>query len=58
MAEIINIPNLSEARLPLNEYDKMRDRIRQLEEDNKQLTDMWHGGRRLLRIPAYADIQG
>ena len=39
MAEIINIPNLGEARLPLNEYDKMRDRIRQLEEDNKQLTD-------------------
>ena len=26
MAEIINIPNLGEARLPLNEYDKMRDR--------------------------------
>lgn len=40
MAEIINIPDLGEARLPLNEYDKMRDRIRQLEEDNKQLTDM------------------
>ena len=39
MAEIINIPNLGEARLPLNEYDKMRDRIRQLEEENKQLTD-------------------
>ncbi len=39
MAEIINIPNLGEARLPLNEYDKMRDRIRQLEEENKQLID-------------------
>ena len=39
MAEIINIPNLGEARLPLNEYDKMRDRIRELEEENKQLTD-------------------
>ena len=37
MAEIINIPNLGEARLPLNEYDKMRDRIRELEEDNEQL---------------------
>ena len=40
MAEIINIPNLGEARLPLNEYDKMRDRIRQLEEENKRLTKM------------------
>lgn len=40
MAEIINIPNLGEARLPLEDYDKMRDRIRQLEEENKQLTDM------------------
>lgn len=39
MAEIINIPDLGEARLPLNEYDKMRDRIRELEEENKQLTD-------------------
>ena len=39
MAEIINIPDLGEARLPLNEYDKMRDRIRQLEKENKQLTD-------------------
>lgn len=39
MAEIINFPNLGEARLPLNEYDKMRDRIRELEEENKQLTD-------------------
>ena len=39
MAEIINIPSLGEARLPLNEYDKMRDRIRELEEENKQLTD-------------------
>ena len=40
MAEIINIPNFGEARLPLNEYDKMRDRIRQLEEENKRLTEM------------------
>lgn len=40
MEGIINIPNLGEARLPLNEYDKMRDRIRQLEEDNEQLTEM------------------
>lgn len=40
MAEIINIPNLGEARLPLNVYDKMRDRIRQLAEDNKRLTEM------------------
>lgn len=40
MAEIINIPNLGEARLPLNEYDKMRDRIRQLEEENERLTEM------------------
>jgi cell division septum initiation protein DivIVA len=40
MAEIINIPNLGEARLPLNEYDKMRDRIRELEEENKRLTEM------------------
>ncbi len=40
MAEIINIPDLGEARLPLNEYDKMRDRIRQLEEENKRLTEM------------------
>lgn len=39
MAEILNIPYLGEARLPLEEYDKMRDRIRQLEEENKQLTD-------------------
>lgn len=39
MAEIINIPNLGEARLPLNEYDKMRDRIRQLENEKKWLTD-------------------
>jgi len=39
MAEIINTPSLGEARLPLNEYDKMRDRIRELEEENKQLTD-------------------
>lgn len=40
MAEIINIPNLGEARLPLNEYDNMRDRIRQLEKENKRLTRM------------------
>ena len=40
MAEIINIPNLGEARLPLNEYDNLRDRIRQLAEDNDQLTEM------------------
>lgn len=40
MAEIINIPNFGEARLPLNEYDKMRDRIRQLEKENKRLTEM------------------
>lgn len=40
MAEIINIPNLGEARLPLNEYDKMRDRIQELEEENKRLTEM------------------
>jgi len=40
MAEIINIPNLGEARLPLNEYDKMRDRIRELEEDNDRLVEM------------------
>ena len=40
MAEIISIPNSGEARLPLNEYDKMRDRIRELEEENKRLTEM------------------
>lgn len=40
MAEIIKNLSTSEARLPLNEYDKMRDRIRKLEEDNEQLTDM------------------
>lgn len=40
MAEIINILNTGEARLPLEEYDKMRDRIRQLEEENKRLTEM------------------
>ena len=40
MAEIINIPDLGEARLPLKEYDKMRDRIRELEEENEQLTRM------------------
>ena len=39
MAEILNIPYLGETRLPLEEYDKMRDRIRQLEEENKQLKD-------------------
>lgn len=39
MAEIINIPDLGEARLPLREYDNMRDRIRQLEEENKRLTE-------------------
>ena len=40
MAGIINIPKLGEVRLPLEEYDKMRDRIRQLEEENEQLTDV------------------
>lgn len=39
MAEILNIPYLGEARLPLEEYDKMCDRIRQLEEENKQLAE-------------------
>lgn len=40
MAEIINITDLGEARLPLSEYDKMLARIRQLEEENKRLTEM------------------
>ena len=40
MEEIIDISNSGEARLPLNEYDKMRDRIRELEWENKQLTRM------------------
>lgn len=40
MAEIIQNLSTSEARLPLEEYDKMRDRIRKLEEENEQLTDV------------------
>ena len=40
MEEIIDIPNSGEARLPLNEYDKMRERIRELEKENKRLTEM------------------
>ena len=39
MAEIINIPYSGEARIPLEEYDKMRDRIRNLEDENKRLTE-------------------
>lgn len=40
MAEIINITDFGEARLSLNEYIKMRDRIRELEAENKRLTEM------------------
>ena len=40
MVEFIDIPGLAEARLPLNEYDKMRNSIRELEAENKRLTEM------------------
>lgn len=40
MADIINITDFGETRLPLNEYNKMRDRIQELEGENKRLTDM------------------
>lgn len=40
MAKIISIPNSGEARLPLEEYNKMRDRIQELEEENMLLTEM------------------
>lgn len=40
MGDIINITDLGEARLSLNEYNKMRDRIRGLEDENKRLTEM------------------
>lgn len=39
MAEIINIPNFGEARLSLNEYNEMRDKIKELEESNARLTE-------------------
>lgn len=38
MTEIINI--LGEVRIPITDYDKMCDRVRQLENDNKRLTEM------------------
>jgi hypothetical protein len=40
MGEIINISDFGEARLPLNEYNKMRDRICELKSENKRLTEM------------------
>ena len=41
MAErIFQIPYPGEAKLSLEEYNNMRDRIRQLEKDNENLTDM------------------
>lgn len=40
MAEIINIPDFGEVRLPLKEYNEMRDRIKDLEETNGTLTQI------------------
>ena len=40
MAEIINIPDFGEVRLSLKEYNEMRDRIKDLEEQNDTLTQI------------------
>ena len=40
MAEIINIPDFGEVRLSLKEYNEMRDRIKDLEEQNNTLTQI------------------
>lgn len=40
MAEIITIPGYGDVRLSLKDYNDMRDKIRELEEQNKSLTDM------------------
>jgi predicted secreted protein len=40
MAEIINIPDFGEVKLSLKEYNEMRDRIKDLEEQNDTLTQI------------------